>query len=128
MSRSLHAERRRSLFGLGIGSCNPANEMPPGVQEASADARPTQTDRCARIRVFVGLLRLVGQPVGTACPQVCAVRKDPDEDVVLGGALADGADVIVSKDHHLQVLGSYHGIRIVSTQDFVRMLERGESG
>jgi len=48
--------------------------------------------------------------------------------MVLGAALAGGADVIVSKDHHLQALGSYQGIRIISTQEFVQLVESGESG
>lgn len=80
------------------------------------------------VRAFLAALRGVSRPVITAWPEVCAVREDPDDDMVLGAALAGGADVIVSKDHHLQVLGSYQGIRFVSTQKFVRMLERGESG
>jgi len=80
------------------------------------------------VRAFLGALRGVSRPVITAWPEVCVVREDPDDDMVLGAALAGGADVIVSKDYHLQALGSYQGIRIISTQDFVRMLERGESG
>ncbi len=80
------------------------------------------------VRAFLGALRGVSRPVITAWPEVCAVREDPDDNMVLGAALAGGADVIVSKDHHLQALGSYQGIRIISTQEFVQLVESGESG
>ena len=80
------------------------------------------------VRAFIRALRGVGQQVVTAWPEVRVIREDPDDDMVLGAALAGGADVIVSKDHHLQALGSYQGIRIMSTQEFVRVIEHGESG
>ena len=80
------------------------------------------------VRAFLGALRGVSRPVITAWPEVCAVREDPDDNMVLGAALAGGADVIVSKDHHLQALRSYQGIRVISTQEFVQLVESGESG
>ncbi len=58
-------------------------------------------------------------------PEVRAVEEDPDDDMVLGCALAGEADLIVSKDHHLQTLGSFEKITIVSTQEFLEMLPSG---
>jgi predicted nucleic acid-binding protein len=42
------------------------------------------------------------------------VPLDPDDDAVLGCALAARADLIVSGDKHLYNLKSYHGMNIVS--------------
>ncbi len=52
-------------------------------------------------------------------PPLC---RDPDDDVVLGTALAAGADVIVTGDQDLLVLGAYQGIRIQSPRQFLEFI------
>jgi putative PIN family toxin of toxin-antitoxin system len=50
---------------------------------------------------------------------VCAIAEDPDDDAVLGTAVAAAADMIVSGDDHLLRLGEFRGIRIVSPGPFL---------
>lgn len=50
-------------------------------------------------------------PAASIAPNLTA---DPDDDAVLGCALAAGADLVVSGDHALLNLKHYHGIPIVS--------------
>jgi len=47
------------------------------------------------------------------------VCRDADDDVVLGTAMAAGADVIVTGDKDLLVLGVYEGIRIETPRQFL---------
>lgn len=77
------------------------------------------------VKAFLGAVREVSQRVLTTVPAVHAVEEDPDDDIVLGCALAGKANHIVSKDHHLQALGAFEGIRIVSTEEFLRILHSG---
>jgi putative PIN family toxin of toxin-antitoxin system len=51
-------------------------------------------------------------------PLPVPVCRDPDDDVVLGTAVAGQCDVIVTGDRDLLVLESYEGIRIVSPAEF----------
>ena len=51
-----------------------------------------------------------------------AICRDPDDDVVLGTALAAGADIIVTGDKDLLVLDTYEGIRIRSPRQFLKGL------
>jgi putative PIN family toxin of toxin-antitoxin system len=46
------------------------------------------------------------------------VCRDADDDMVLGTAIADRCDAIVTGDQDLLVLGSYRDIAIVSPRDF----------
>lgn len=51
-----------------------------------------------------------------------AICRDPDDDVVLGTAMAAGADMIVTGDRDLLVLDTYEGIRIRSPRQFLEGL------
>lgn len=55
-----------------------------------------------------------------------AICRDPDDDVVLGTAMAAGADAIVTGDKDLLVLGSYEGIRIQTPRQFLESLPLSE--
>jgi predicted nucleic acid-binding protein len=51
------------------------------------------------------------------------VRRDADDDIVLGTAMAAGADLLVTGDNDLLVLGTYAGIKIVTPRQFVERLD-----
>jgi putative PIN family toxin of toxin-antitoxin system len=52
------------------------------------------------------------------------IAPDPDDDVVIGTALAAKADFLVTGDLPLLAVGSYQGIRIVSVAAAVGLVER----
>ena len=51
-----------------------------------------------------------------------AIKADPDDDRILECALAGGADLIVSGDHHLTRLKNFEGIAIVRPVYFLKTL------
>lgn len=54
---------------------------------------------------------------------VPAVSRDPDDDEVLAAAAHAQADVIVTGDKDLLILGLHHGIPILTPRAFLEMLE-----
>lgn len=60
----------------------------------------------------------VGHPVLT--PRIV---NDPDDDVVIGTALAAHADIIVSGDNALLKLQEYQGIRIMNPASAIALIE-----
>jgi hypothetical protein len=52
------------------------------------------------------------------------VYRDPDDDRVLGTAMAAKADAIVTGDQDLLILGRHGGIRILSPRQFLEVLDR----
>jgi len=50
---------------------------------------------------------------------------DPDDDVVIGTALAAKADLLVTGDHALQSVSTFEGGRIVSVQEALRCMQIG---
>jgi uncharacterized protein len=71
------------------------------------------------VELYAGYVNLVKpEAVGRVAP-------DPDDDVVIGTALAAKADCVVTGDKGLLGLHHYEGIRIISTQDVLAtILER----
>ncbi|MHC1725238.1 MAG: putative toxin-antitoxin system toxin component, PIN family [Syntrophobacteraceae bacterium] len=55
---------------------------------------------------------------------VKAVSEDPDDDKFLACALEANADFIVSDDAHLCKLKSFHGVHIVDSFMFLKVMER----
>ena len=55
------------------------------------------------------------------------IVSDPDDDVVIGTALAAQADLIVTGDRDLLTLQEYEGIRIVNAATAVTLLEQRQS-
>lgn len=54
-----------------------------------------------------------------------AIVRDPDDDLVLACALAAKADAVVSGDHRVLNLKTYHGIDIVSPAEALRRASPG---
>ena len=50
------------------------------------------------------------------------IAPDPDDDVVIGTALAAKADLIVTGDRPLLLVTAYQGVRIISVSDAVRAI------
>jgi len=74
------------------------------------------------VALFLALLREQTTLVDPfVLPQ--SVCRDPDDDVVLGTAMAAGADVIVTGDKDLLVLGAYEGIGIETPRQFLEGLD-----
>ncbi|MBX3745871.1 MAG: putative toxin-antitoxin system toxin component, PIN family [Verrucomicrobiae bacterium] len=57
-------------------------------------------------------------------PLPAPVCRDSDDDWVLATAVAGRADVVVTGDQDLLVLGQYAGVRILSPRQFLEMLDR----
>jgi putative PIN family toxin of toxin-antitoxin system len=53
------------------------------------------------------------------------IVSDPDDDVVIGTAIAARADLIVTGDKALLSVAEYQGVRIVSVADALRILTSG---
>ncbi len=51
------------------------------------------------------------------------VKEDPDDDVVLRTAVDGKVEYIVSGDNHLLALGEFRGIRIISIEEMLTLLE-----
>jgi putative PIN family toxin of toxin-antitoxin system len=71
----------------------------------------------AALAAYAQLCEFV-DPVALPAP-VC---RDPDDDLVLATALAGRADVIVTGDEDLLVLGAYEGIHILSPRQFLEKI------
>lgn len=56
--------------------------------------------------------------------EVDAVKDDPSDNMFLACALEAEADFVVSDDTHLNSLKSFHGIQIVDTVVFLKVMER----
>jgi len=54
------------------------------------------------------------------------VHADPDDNAIIECAVAGSADFIVSVDAHLQNLGKYSGIPILSPSEFLLLLSQEE--
>jgi predicted nucleic acid-binding protein len=63
----------------------------------------------------------VVEPVALGA-QVC---RDPDDDVVLGTAIAGRCDVIVTGDKEIQMVGMVAGLKIMSPRQFWQELTEG---
>lgn len=72
------------------------------------------------VRTVRAELELLAEVVGV--PDVPRVARDPDDDAVLAAAVAGGASTIVTGDRDLLILGTHHGIRIVTPRDFASSL------
>lgn len=79
------------------------------------------------VEEFIGRLRAADHVI-SRWPKIEVIKEDPKDDMVLACALEVGADYIVSKDDHLKDLKEYRGIKIISTDEFLRLLKPSISG
>lgn len=55
--------------------------------------------------------------------EVRGVGEDQEDDLVLSTAISGGADYLVTGDKHLQGIGDYRGVIILSPRAFLDVLE-----
>jgi uncharacterized protein len=66
-------------------------------------------------------LSLLGTVIGSL-PDVYGVVRDPNDDVIVGCAIAGGADYIVTRDKDLLSLGTYEGIEMITPEAFLHVV------
>ena len=76
------------------------------------------------VREIVAFLRAAGSTVEGAPELPTIVVRDPDDLVILGEALSGGADVLVTGDRDLLVLGEVGTLRIVDPRGFWELVRR----
>ncbi|MBI4595079.1 MAG: putative toxin-antitoxin system toxin component, PIN family [Candidatus Tectomicrobia bacterium] len=74
------------------------------------------------VREYLASLRKAAKRILRKVLDIKVIAEDPDDDFILACALKIKADYIVSKDNHMQNLKQYQGIKIISTQDFLKLL------
>lgn len=75
------------------------------------------SDEDARVTIETVILASeIVEPV-TFETQIC---RDPDDDAILGTAVAGNADCIVTGDNDLLIIGRFRGVDIISPSEFVR--------
>jgi len=55
---------------------------------------------------------------------VSGIAPDAEDDLVLGTAVAANAEYLVTGDKGLLAIGTYRGVRIVTAEDFLRVVEQ----
>ena len=83
--------------------------------------RMTETDAIIVRRKLEGVADLV-----TPTQVIDAIKDDPDDNRVLECAVEGHADYIVTGDHHLLTLGSFHGISLLTVRRFLDAIDSGE--
>ena len=78
-------------------------------------ARPEEIERF--LQAFTEVAVLVSGTV-----EVDPVEGDPDDTKILACAVEGQADYVISGDHHLTDLGSFHGIPIVNPDAFLTIM------
>lgn len=95
------------------------------TETARALSRKRITDRYAHgpedVERFVTVLAQTAELVSDL-PEVRAVSRDPNDDVIIATAVAAKADYLVTGDNDLLVLGEYQGVRIVTPRQFLDLL------
>ena len=74
-----------------------------------------------RVANNLALLRSVARlvPITVA---VQGVASHPEDDVIVATALSGQADYLITGDHHLQAVGNYQGVTILSPRGFLQQL------
>jgi len=100
---------------------------PPIISEIIAVLyRPTLRERFPQLAASPQLdrvLRLFQEAEVVEPDEEAAVCRDPADDKLFACAAAGRADCIVSEDKDVLSVGTYKGMRTVTTADFIRSLE-----
>lgn len=105
-----------ALVSHTLASSEPLLEELSEALHRKFDAGPATRAFLARLRQHVRIV------VPALLPK--KVSRDPDDDIVLGTALAANASLIVTGDQDLLVLQAYRQIPIVTPRAFVEQIGR----
>ena len=72
---------------------------------------------------YVGLLQVVAQMI-TELLDIKGIVRDPNDDMVIACAMKAKAEYIVTRDKDLLTLGFYKQIKIVSPEEFMKLLKQ----
>ncbi|NLD74133.1 MAG: putative toxin-antitoxin system toxin component, PIN family [Chloroflexi bacterium] len=91
----------------------------------AASGRPYLAERSASeaLERLLQVLRRIGEVLPSLDVSVPAVARDPKDDYLLAYAVAFGADVLVTGDRDLLVLGEAAGVLILSPARFLEALQ-----
>ena len=74
-----------------------------------------------QVERFIEYVRSTSSVVSNL-PDIRAVRRDPKDDVILACAVAAPAEYLITRDPHLLALNAYEGVKILSPEDYIRIL------
>jgi putative PIN family toxin of toxin-antitoxin system len=74
---------------------------------------------------FINELKIISTEIPIIDVEIQPITKDPKDDFLLAYALAGEADILVSGDDDLLVLGRVDNLSFLSPADFARLLETG---
>ncbi|HGJ64857.1 TPA: putative toxin-antitoxin system toxin component, PIN family [bacterium] len=75
---------------------------------------------------FIQSLRLISY-FAESIPEIHIIERDPEDNKILGCAIAIQADYLVTRDLDLLDIGSYQGIKIIKPEYFIHLV-RESSG
>lgn len=84
-----------------------------------------------KFRTLAGLdlstvIDLLGQAPAVEIPNIPPISRDPKDNKFIATALAAKADYLVSEDRDLLDLKEYQGVKIISTEAFIQLLEENK--
>jgi putative PIN family toxin of toxin-antitoxin system len=74
---------------------------------------------------FINELKIISTEIPIIDVEIQPITRDPKDDFLLAYALAGEADILVSGDDDLLVLGRVDNLSFLSPADFARLLETG---
>lgn len=78
-----------------------------------------------QVEEYLSKLRKAAHKLINKTPKIDpVVKEDPKDDFIIACALKTKAHYIVSKDDHLKELKEYQGIKIISTDEFLKILKK----
>ena len=116
-ARELWEKARRGEFTL-ISSSLIVSEFVDVMSRDKFTRYADETD----LRIFLEALHETAKFVRIQS-KFHAVKQDPEDDVMLQTARDGAADYVVSGDGHLLQLGEFRGIRILSVDEMLKLLD-----
>lgn len=123
ISAIIHDGKPRKLFQLGINGKYQLLTSKETLHELSdVLQRPKfKMNRENIIRIISALMNTGENILVTSNLKI--INNDPDDDIMINLAYDGDANYLVSGDKHLQNLENFHGIRIVSVDNMLKILE-----
>lgn len=78
------------------------------------------------VEQFIQQLRNISEAVLMDLTEISVIKRDPKDNFILACATQAQADYIVTKDLDLLNLKKYQAIQILSTEEFLKLLRKGD--